>query len=108
MKKLLSMALVLVMILSSLSMFATGAFAAADKWDGKTANIKWYADNTSANEFTVTTAADLFGLSVICFSVDSNACVYNGDKKVYYEDNGNVIFDATKITAETKNVPSFR
>ncbi len=96
--------LVVATLLTSLCMFATGASAAADVWDGKSANIKWYTDNPSATEFTVDTAAELYGLSVfLSFKEPAVAVVDAG--KVYYDANGDIILDATKVTADTASVP---
>ena len=102
-RKILSIALVLVMVLSSLSVFATGAFAAADKWDGKTANIKWFTKDPSAAEYTITTAADFVGLSVLTY-IRERASSVKDDNKAYYDADGNVIFDATKIAVDTPSV----
>ena len=107
-QKFLSLVLVLVMIISSLSVFATGAFAAADKWDGKTANVKWYVAPTTAGVFEIKTAADLYGFTLISCARDRNSTI-NLDSKVYYDANYNVIFDKNLIgTASSVAGQSFK
>lgn len=72
-------------------------------WDGKTASVDWYVNNIDANEYFISTAEQLYGLSVICGHIEKVVSV-NGDAKIYYDSNNKVIFDKSKITASTKCV----
>ena len=91
-RKILSIALALLTVLSTLSVFATGALAAG-AWDGKTADIGWYVADTSATEFTINTAEELYGASILMAYNEATVSL-KGDKKVYYDANNKVIFDA--------------
>ena len=97
-------ALALVTVMGCVSVFSIGAYAQG-AWDGKTGQIKWYVDDPSASEFTINTAEELYGLSVICASNDTNASVMK-DKKVYYDNDYNVVLDASAITETTMSVAS--
>ncbi len=72
-------------------------------WDGVSADISFYAKNTSATEFSISSGAQLYALSVLCASADKAASV-NGDGKVYYDSNYNVIFDKTKVSSAAGSV----
>ncbi len=72
-------------------------------WDGVSADISWYAQNTSAAEFKISSAAELYALSVLCASADKAASVA-GDAKVYYDQSYNIIFDKTKISSAAGHV----
>jgi len=100
------MILMFVMLLSSVSVFSVGVFAAGG-WDGKTADIGWYVSDPSAAEFTVDTAEELYGLSII-MAYNEKAVSIKGDKKVYYDDNNKVIFDADKVGEKSVAATGFQ
>ncbi len=101
--KLSALMLALVCVFSSFAVFSIGA-SAADAWDGVTGNIDWYLKDPAAKEFTISTAEDLFGLSVMCFSCDASAAVNGSDKKVYYDADKNIILDKEKVTSAAGSV----
>ena len=103
-RKFIALALALITVMGCVSVFSIGA-SAQGAWDGKTGQIKWYVDDPSASEFTIKTAEELYGLSVICASNDTNASVMK-DKKVYYDNDYNVVLDASAITGTTMSVAS--
>ena len=73
------------------------------QWNGIDANIGWYAKNTEATAFQIYTAEQLYALSLLCASYDRAGSLF-GDSKLYYDENYNVIFDKSKITADTAYV----
>jgi len=76
---------------------------APKQWNGIDANIGWYAKNTEATHFRIYTAEQLYALSLLCASYDKAGSLF-GDSKLYYDENYNVIFDKSKITADTAYV----
>ncbi len=74
-----------------------------EEWDGVTANIGWYAKNTSESTFMIRTAEELYGLSVLTGHYEKAASV-KGDSRVYYDEEYNVILDASLITEQTPYV----
>ena len=92
-------------LLLSAALLCIGASAETAVWDGKTGDIGWYVTNTSASEFTIDSAEELYGLSVLVYSVDPKATAnVKGDKNVYYDENYKIIFDPEQITSATKYV----
>ena len=107
-RKILSLMLILSMLLSVLACFSISA-SAATAWDGKSANVKWYAQDTSVAEFIINTPAELYAMSLICSIKDApGTAPGRADGKVYYDDNYDIITDVTKITDDTKYVAGYK
>ncbi len=69
MKKLVSLAITLMLILAAFTTFSSPVSAeeAFDKWDGTTYDTSWYdPSNTTKTEYTLTKASQLAGLADIC------------------------------------------
>lgn len=77
--------------------------ASSSVWDGESADISWYAKDPSAAEFEISSAQQLYALSILCGHYEKKASV-NGDSRVYYDENYNVIFDPSRISSDTSFV----
>ena len=100
-RKILSLVLVAVMMMSTMSIFSIGA-SADGAWDGKTADMSWFTKDKTAKSFEIGTAEQLYGLSVYVASITKTRTI-NNDGMIYLDANNKVIFDVAKI-AEAKDV----
>ena len=102
-KRFLSILLTAVILLSCFSMLAVGA-SAAGTWDGKTANVKWYTDHSTETSFTISTAEDFYGFSILVEAAGATTATLKGDGQVYYNADGTVITDADAVNVTSIGV----
>ena len=104
-KKILSLVLSMIFVFGCFaSTMAVGASAAGNAWDGKTANIKWYVDHKNEKTFTIKTAEDLYGLSVLVEVINHKPASLRGDGEIFYDANGKIITDENEINVTSLSV----
>ncbi len=104
--KKLSVLLALTLVLSAFSVFFALPTSAAG-WDGKP-DIGWYLADPSKTEFTISTAADLLGLSYL---TNASYETFRTEKlpegktdKLYADANGNLYLKGDTVPADAKSV----
>lgn len=82
---------------------ALGNLCASAKgvWDGKTADIGFYASDPAASEYVVETPEEYAGLCEIAFIKNSGATAgIKGDGMLYYDSDGKLVTDPAKAVAD--------
>ncbi|MBE6637065.1 MAG: hypothetical protein E7618_04615 [Ruminococcaceae bacterium] len=100
MKKTFAILMALSLVLSAFGFM--GVSAATTPWDGVTADINWYLDDTDADTFVISNANEWAGLVeiVAAYNADEGEVKkdssWKGEAKLYYDENGFVVTDPAK------------